>query len=407
MKTCCALLVAILGGIFPESATALTLPTSEDTFSSNSSVLLPASGKAPGLQISARQKAFIRFEMGSFAGEIPGPEVTRAYLMVYIKKVSRAGSVEVHAVAGEWSEMSAAAIAEPSIQAGPISTIPADSLIGEQFVMVDVTDQVRTWLSAPASDFGFALSGDATAKLEIGSKEGPSSGYPAVLQIERSPMVGNSQLAGGIDATKIGGGSVDNVELGFLNGTTSVLQPQIDQLGTGLTDMSATVDGKVSRSGDTMSGLLVLPADGLKVGESQLAVAGGKVGIGTSAPSAALEVRGDVKLGAAGDLHAAGGEESLRIVRGTIVQRSGLLSLISGSGFTFARTGLGAEHLTVTFTKPFSSPPTVTFSQELDLEATNYTVSTRLRNVTASEATVLYGANYSGVAIHFIAIGPR
>jgi hypothetical protein len=56
----------------------------------------------------------------------------------------------------------------------------------------------------------------------------------------------------------------------------------------------------VSKRGDTMTGALNLPADGLSVGNAQLAISGGNVGIGTITPTAKLEVQtstGNVRLG--------------------------------------------------------------------------------------------------------------
>ncbi len=48
----------------------------------------------------------------------------------------------------------------------------------------------------------------------------------------------------------------------------------------------------VAKSGDTMTGALNLPSDGLSVGTSQLVVSGGNVGIGTATPNYALDVAG-------------------------------------------------------------------------------------------------------------------
>ena len=65
--------------------------------------------------------------------------------------------------------------------------------------------------------------------------------------------------------------------------------------GTVITDTpipAANLDlsGRVAKAGDTMTGTLNLPANGLTLGSNQLVASGGKVGIGTPAPSATLSV---------------------------------------------------------------------------------------------------------------------
>jgi hypothetical protein len=53
----------------------------------------------------------------------------------------------------------------------------------------------------------------------------------------------------------------------------------------------------VAKAGDTMTGTLTLPANGLAAGTNQLVLHGGSVGIGTSTPSALLEVNGVIRGG--------------------------------------------------------------------------------------------------------------
>lgn len=54
---------------------------------------------------------------------------------------------------------------------------------------------------------------------------------------------------------------------------------------------SGTDSTKVAKTGDTMTGALALPANGLAVGTSQLVVSAGNVGVGTSAPTDKIEIR--------------------------------------------------------------------------------------------------------------------
>lgn len=82
--------------------------------------------------------------------------------------------------------------------------------------------------------------------------------------------------AGGLPAVS----GVTDAELGYLGGVTSGVQTQLG--------------GKVSKTGDTMTGTLNLAANGLAVGTSQLVVSGGNVGIGTAGPGQKLTVAGTI-----------------------------------------------------------------------------------------------------------------
>ena len=62
----------------------------------------------------------------------------------------------------------------------------------------------------------------------------------------------------------------------------------------------------VNVEGDTMTGALNLPSDGLVVGTDQLVCSGGNVGIGTTSPGAKLNVNGDINI--AGNLLNDGGD---------------------------------------------------------------------------------------------------
>ena len=64
--------------------------------------------------------------------------------------------------------------------------------------------------------------------------------------------------------------------------------------GTTLTSSDVTSSlgfTPINKAGDTMSGAITLPANGLVAGTNQLVLANGNVGIGTTSPSAKLSVR--------------------------------------------------------------------------------------------------------------------
>jgi hypothetical protein len=140
---------------------------------------------------------------------------------------------------------------------------------------------------------------------------------------------------------------------------------------------------------------------------NSMSFSSGNVGIGTTAPSGTLEVRGTVKLHTDGSLYAPGGVENLRIVRGT-VNADGTIG--QGSGFSVSRTSTG--QYTVTFTTAFSAEPTVTL--------TTYGNASDAFNGISLSSTVIKSASQFGANItnpgstafrdikwEFIAIGPR
>ena len=129
----------------------------------------------------------------------------------------------------------------------------------------------------------------------------------------------------------------------------------------------------------------------------------GSVGIGTSAPAGALDVRGDMRLGASGQYQAAVGEERLRILRGRVTSNG---AISSGSGFTVSRTATGLY--VITFTTAFSSTPAVTLSPSVGATGGPYNAHTNGISTVAAGIRIMNG---SGTNIDdnfdFIAIGPR
>ena len=63
-----------------------------------------------------------------------------------------------------------------------------------------------------------------------------------------------------------------------------------------ISDISSTITARVVKSGDTMTGTLNLPSNGLIVGTNQIIVSGGNVGIGTTGPISKLDVQVDTDV---------------------------------------------------------------------------------------------------------------
>ncbi|HHY84149.1 MAG TPA: hypothetical protein GYA07_01245 [Verrucomicrobia bacterium] len=154
---------------------------------------------------------------------------------------------------------------------------------------------------------------------------------------------------------------------------------------------------------------LTLPHDGASftfhaapIGFERVRIQGnGDVGIGTSAPGARLDVRGDIRLGLFGEYLVPAGVENLKIIRGRLAPDG---SVTTGSGFGASRIGTGIY--TVSFPTPFTSQPTVTVTVEgasprLATCANVGTTSVEIRTFDSTTGAAV------DEAFHFIAIGPR
>jgi formylglycine-generating enzyme len=211
---------------------AATLPASEDTSSAAGKLTLTAN-KATTLPVNGSRRAFIFFDLG----DLPeGAQLRYARLRFYLPSIVRVGSgLTLHRVTGQWAEASGSA--EPAFDASSLATFPAASLGAKRFVSVDVTATVQGWLTAPASNEGFAVAANAgtsaalIANVALGSKEGSGSGYPAELDVELvstevvSGAIGTDQLAtGAVQTANIATGAVGSGQLAqnlTLAGTTS------------------------------------------------------------------------------------------------------------------------------------------------------------------------------------------
>ena len=186
-----------------------------------------------------------------------------------------------------------------------------DGLTATQFLRADVDTQAQGQLKLTRSGFGLLIQPAADPSMTTNLLEVRRAGGSAVMTLD---------LAGTLKVASVDFGSAANDDLvasdvtALTGGPSSIADAlHTHSSGSGLTDLNASnltsgtvpaarlpSDGYaatyVNVAGDTMSGTLTLPANGLAVGTDQLVVSGGNVGIGTTSPARKLDVNGAIKL---------------------------------------------------------------------------------------------------------------
>jgi len=170
---------------------ALTVPVAEDTSTSTVAakrVILPSSGAAPTLTVTARQSALVRFnltDLNVVPAAITPANLKSAILRLYVVNAKSAADVTIHAVTSEWTESFVGKpVPEPTIDDTVLATIPAAELAKRQFVSVDLTAPIAAALQA-GNTFGFALeTSDPDTRIVFASKEGFAIGQAAELDLD-------------------------------------------------------------------------------------------------------------------------------------------------------------------------------------------------------------------------------
>ena len=135
-------------------------------------------GSAANIVVSPTTEGLIQFDLSS----IPASAVvTRATLVLYVSKVTAAGTVSILPVTSSWSEGSVTfASGNPSVGSSVSSFSANQSAV---FVSTDLTSLVQSWINNSGTNFGIALA-TSGASINIDSKENTGTSHAAFLSID-------------------------------------------------------------------------------------------------------------------------------------------------------------------------------------------------------------------------------
>jgi hypothetical protein len=192
----------MLAGFSSFSAHAVIAPVIADSYTASGSPAINF-GTAVNLKVNSTAKTLLRFDLSALPPGTLSSEVAKATLVIWVNSVTTAGALEIVPVTSIWTESGVTFNSMPGLGLPEATGIPVSQ--AGSYVVVDITNQVKSWIAAPASNFGLFVDPDAGAPattILIDSKENTITSHPAFIDIA---LTGNG-AAGPTGATGPTGG---------------------------------------------------------------------------------------------------------------------------------------------------------------------------------------------------------
>ena len=177
---------------------------------------------------SASQTSFIQFDLSSIPPGYTGANIAKASLKLYVNTVPTAGSFNVDFVNGSWSEKTITANLSPALGSTIASGIALSSSNVKDYIIIDVTSAVDSWLNGTQANDGIALVANSPLNATFDSKENAAQSHPPELEIVFAGS-GSGTITGvltGSSSGLVGGGTNGTLNLSLLNtcATGQILQ---------------------------------------------------------------------------------------------------------------------------------------------------------------------------------------
>jgi hypothetical protein len=155
-QTLHTLAAGLLTGLCTLPALALDAPLAADAHV-NSTAPGTNFGSAATLNVGGGSTALMRFDLSTLPTGTTAAKLVKATLVLYVNRVGIPGAVELQAVNGNWTESGVTASTLPRTGGAGQRRHHGGARGGPVLVSVDVTAQVKQWISNPGANFGLAL----------------------------------------------------------------------------------------------------------------------------------------------------------------------------------------------------------------------------------------------------------
>lgn len=137
------------------------------------------SGALSNLNVGGGYTALVQFDLGVLPAGTTASQITRATLRLYCNRADMPGSISVLPLLKSWGEYS---VTYTTLPAEGSAAGAAQVLAAGQYVTVDVTAVVQSWLATPSANNGFAIT-TSTAVVQFDSKENDQTSHGPELEI--------------------------------------------------------------------------------------------------------------------------------------------------------------------------------------------------------------------------------
>jgi hypothetical protein len=205
-------------------------------------------GGLSNLYVGNGGTALIQFNLSSLPSGTTASQIGKATLKIYVNRINTSGAVSVQPVTSAWSESSVTFNTIPTLGSAIATFTPTAS---QQFVVIDVTSLVQSWVTTPSSNYGIALS-TSTANIVLDSKENDETSHVAHLDITVTSQ-GPQGPQGATGATGPAGSTGATGPAGPAGpaGATGAQGPPVNFIGVFSAGKSYSIGNAVSESGNS------------------------------------------------------------------------------------------------------------------------------------------------------------
>jgi hypothetical protein len=164
------------------AARAATLSVAADSYVSSTAPTTKY-GAATTLNVGGGSITLLNFNLAALPSGLTSANIQKATLTVFVNKVTTAGGLDFLPITGSWSESGVTYNNAPARGTAALSDVAVSA--ANQYITVDVTTLVQSWLSGTANH-GLAIqaaSAQPNTSVSLDSKEATATSHAAFLDV--------------------------------------------------------------------------------------------------------------------------------------------------------------------------------------------------------------------------------